>query len=104
MGAGHWLEVTGGEDQGWVIGAWVRISHWTVNLSPGTPAVIHQREEWMGWDGVLDSRVPSLIPQPGQASVFSQKFHLNSLRSYRASQAPCLLWALCPFYLRLRIF
>lgn len=33
-GAGHWLEVTGVEDQGWVIGAWVRISHWTVNLSP----------------------------------------------------------------------
>lgn len=34
-GAGHWLEVTGGEDQGWVIGARVRISHWTVKLVPG---------------------------------------------------------------------
>ena len=92
MGAGHWLEVTGGEDQGWVIGAWVRISHWTVNLSPGTPAVIHQREEWMGWDGVLDSRVPSLIPQPGQASVFSQKFRdLTGRARLHACYGPCAL-------------
>lgn len=64
-----------------MIGSQVRISHWAVNLSPSTQAVLHQHFTSMrSAMGLGEStRCWGSFPEPlNQASVLSQESHRNS--------------------------